>query len=74
VFVDEDGDGILDDLNHDGRHTVADARLLSAIVSESAGEPQFAGLVGGLGTYAPTSEHGPFVHVDVRGFRVAWGA
>ncbi len=73
VFVDEDGDGILDDLNHDGRHTVADARLMGAIVHETADEPQFAGLIGGLGTYAPTSEHGSFVHVDVRGFPVRWG-
>ena len=74
VFVDDDGDGIMDDLNHDGRHTVADARVLSAIVNELEGVPEFAGLIGGLGTYSPTSEHGPFMHVDVRGFSVEWGA
>src|SRR5262245_20740514 len=32
IFVDGDGDGRMDDLNRDGRHTLADARWLGAIV------------------------------------------
>ena len=72
IFVDEDGDGVMDDLNHDGRHTIADAQVLQAIVDQAESEPAFAGLDGGLGTYPPTPEHGPFVHVDVRGFDVRW--
>jgi len=75
VFVDEDHDGIMDDLNHDGRHTIADAKVLGAIVNQKeADAPEFAGLIGGLGTYAPTTGHGPFMHVDVRGFQVEWGS
>jgi hypothetical protein len=74
VFIDDDGDGIMDDLNHDGRHTVADARVLSAIVDELHATSTFAELIGGLGTYGPTTGHGPFVHVDVRGFSIEWGA
>ena len=74
VFVDDDGDGVMDDLNHDGRHTIADARLLGAIVNGIEAEPEFARLVGGLGTYGPTSEHGAFLHVDARGFSVEWSA
>jgi Peptidase M15 len=72
VFVDTDYDGVMDDLNHDGKHTIADARVLSAIVDGIEDEPQSAELIGGLGTYSPTSGHGPFVHVDVRGFAVQW--
>jgi hypothetical protein len=74
VFVDDDGDGIMDDLNRDGRHTVADARLLGRIVNEIEGAPESAELVGGLGTYAPTGTHGAFTHVDTRGFSVEWGS
>lgn len=69
VFVDVDGDGRMDDLNRDGRHTLADALALRNLVSN---EPA-SSMAGGLGTYAPTREHGPFVHVDVRGFDVEWG-
>jgi hypothetical protein len=30
-------------------------------------------LVGGLGIYRSTENHGPFVHVDVRGTIARWG-
>jgi len=73
IFVDDDGDGQMDDLNGDGRHSLADARWLGAIVNETQGAPEFAGLTGGLGTYEPTHSHGAFVHVDVRGFEARWG-
>jgi uncharacterized protein YcbK (DUF882 family) len=73
VLVDNDGDGIMDDLNHDGRHNAADARVLSAIVDELHETSAFAELIGGVGTYGPAPGHGPFVHVDVRGFSVEWG-
>jgi hypothetical protein len=28
--------------------------------------------LGGIGRYDKTADHGPFVHVDVRGIRVLW--
>jgi hypothetical protein len=74
IFVDEDHDGRMDDLNHDGRHSVADAHVLGSIVNATENEPEFAGLTGGMGMYAPTHEHGAFVHVDVRGFDARWGS
>jgi hypothetical protein len=74
VYVDDNGDGRMDDLNRDGRHTVADARVLTRIVQSLEGEPESAELVGGLGTYAPTGAHGAFMHVDTRGFSVEWGS
>lgn len=65
-------DGRMDDLNGDGRVNKADAALLYQIVeelSESASWPQ----VGGLGEYGANASHGPFVHVDSRGYRARWG-
>jgi hypothetical protein len=35
--------------------------------------PQQKLLTGGLARYRPTSSHGPFVHVDVRGIFTRWG-
>jgi hypothetical protein len=71
IFVDDDGDGRMDDLNRDGRHTLADARWLGAVVERVTNESQ--DFEGGLGTYKPTLAHGAFVHVDVRGFEARWG-
>jgi len=68
VFVDEDEDGYMDDLDGDGRVTIADAEVLfgiaDAIDREDGGNP----LTGGLWKYPETSTHPPFVHVDTRGF------
>lgn len=72
IYVDEDGDGIMDDLNRDGRHTLDDARVLSEIVEDTQHEPRFAGLTGGLSAYHPTHAHGAFVHIDVRGVPARW--
>jgi hypothetical protein len=70
VFVDNDGNGGMDDLNRDGRVNIADARFLAQVVEEV--EQQNPALTGGVGVYSATSAHGPFVHVDVRGFRARW--
>lgn len=74
IIVDADGDGRMDDLNRDGRHNLADAHWLGAIVNNLQDEPEFEGLTGGMGMYKPTGSHGAFVHVDVRGFPARWGA
>lgn len=71
IFVDDDGDGRMDDLNRDGRHTLADAHWLGRLVENVQDDSD--DLVGGLGTYRPTRAHGAFVHVDVRGFHARWG-
>jgi hypothetical protein len=74
IFIDEDHDGRMDDLNHDGKLTLADAHVLGDIVNATENAPEFTGLTGGMGMYAPTEAHGAFVHVDVRGFDARWGA
>lgn len=70
IWVDNDGDGYIDDLNGDGRASLADAYvILQAIDRVEARHPD---LVGGAGVYGATAAHGPFVHVDARGYRARW--
>jgi hypothetical protein len=73
VFVDEDEDGMMDDLNKDKRIDRADATTLfkvaEALDRRSGGGEAFAG---GLGIYGNTNAHGPFVHIDVRGRPARW--
>lgn len=70
VFVDNDGDGGMDDLNGDGRVNTGDARFLAQVVERV--EQLHPELTGGVGVYSATSAHGPFVHVDVRGVKARW--
>ena len=71
VFVDNDGDGRMDDLNHDGRIDYRDAKVILEAVERV--EQMHGDLVGGVGVYRATRSHGPFAHVDVRGERARWG-
>jgi len=70
LFVDANGDGVMDDLDGDGKITVRDARVLYA-VAEGV-EALHPDLAGGLSAYPASSAHGPFVHVDARGVRARW--
>jgi hypothetical protein len=70
IFVDADGNGAMDDLNGDGRVTIADARWLAQLAARVEGvHPE---LTGGIGVYRANAAHGPFVHVDVRGTVARW--
>jgi uncharacterized protein YcbK (DUF882 family) len=71
VYVDNEGRGRMDDLNHDGRVDYRDARVIrNAVDRVEAAHPE---LVGGVGVYRGTSSHGPFAHIDARGVRARWG-
>jgi uncharacterized protein YcbK (DUF882 family) len=70
TFVDNDGNGMLDDLNHDGRIDVRDAEIILQAVERV--ESKNPSLVGGVGVYSACCGHGPFTHIDVRGFRARW--
>ena len=72
IFIDEDGDGRMDDLNHDGRSDVRDADVLYRLFDAATDEPALDGLIGGMGKYRPTAAHGPFVHIDVRDRKARW--
>lgn len=71
VFVDNNADGRMDDLNGDHRVDYRDAQvILDAVERVEHAHPD---LVGGGGVYKATSAHGPFAHIDVRGDRARWG-
>ena len=71
-YVDVNKDGRMDDLNGDGQHNRADVDILFEIVSAFKRLPKNADLVGGVGHYYKTSNHGGFIHVDTRGYKARW--
>jgi uncharacterized protein YcbK (DUF882 family) len=70
VYVDN-GSGRMADLNHDGRVDSRDAKVILRAVEEV--EHEHPELSGGVGVYRATRAHGPFAHIDVRGWRARWG-
>ena len=70
IFIDSNHDGVMDDLNHDGRSTIDDARVVSQAVDRV--EAAHSELIGGAGVYPAESGHGPFIHIDSRGYRARW--
>ncbi len=70
IYVDADGDGRMDDLDHDGRVTVRDAGWLARVADRV--ESEYPAMTGGIGVYRANPVHGPFVHVDVRGTPARW--
>ncbi|MEP6492786.1 MAG: hypothetical protein ABJF01_08915 [bacterium] len=70
IYIDSDGDGQMDDLNHDGRITIADSKVVEAAVDRV--EAAHPALVGGAGVYTAAPGHGPFIHIDTRGYRARW--
>ena len=70
VYVDNDRNGAPDDITGDGRVDTADAeRFGRAVEKVEAKQPA---LVGGIGIYKACCGHGPFTHVDTRGYRARW--
>src|SRR2546426_1028532 len=70
IFIDNDGNGAMDDLNHDGKVNIDDARVILAAVNRV--EAAHPSLIGGCGVYAGTAAHGPFTHIDARGYPARW--
>jgi uncharacterized protein YcbK (DUF882 family) len=70
IFIDSNHDGVMDDLNHDGRITINDSKVIEAAVDRvDAAHPE---LIGGAGVYPAGPGHGPFIHIDTRGYRARW--
>ncbi|MGH7652299.1 MAG: hypothetical protein ACREMS_10730 [Gemmatimonadaceae bacterium] len=70
VFIDQEGNGKMSDLNGDGKVTFADVKLILDAVERV--EARYPELVGGTGLYAYSGRSGPFAHIDVRGTRARW--
>jgi uncharacterized protein YcbK (DUF882 family) len=70
VWIDNDGDNQMDDLNGDGVIDMYDAMVVMRAVERVEGK--FPQLVGGAGTYPVSSTHGPYIHIDARGYHARW--
>jgi hypothetical protein len=70
VYIDNDRNGTMDDLNHDGRVDVGDSRFILESVERV--EREHPELIGGAGVYIACCGHGPFIHIDSRGYRARW--
>lgn len=70
VWVDNDANGYMDDLNDDGRTDTGDAEVIRRAVDRV--EARYPELTGGAGVYRDNGVHGPFTHIDTRGARARW--
>ena len=70
IYIDNDGNGSMDDLNGDGRVDIRDSRVIQEAVDRV--EQAHPELVGGAGVYPTCCGHGPFIHIDTRGYRARW--
>ena len=73
IFVDNNNDHIIDDLNNDKQHDVKDARIMYHAINDMMEEQYYSPFAGGMGIYQANSRRTAFVHVDVRGYRARWG-
>lgn len=72
IFVDNNGDYRMDDLNNDGKHNIKDADVMAGMIHELNKRSVYKGLIGGLGVYGPKSHRGAFIHIDTRGAKARW--
>jgi hypothetical protein len=73
IYVDQDRNGSMDDLNGDGRIDTNDAKFLLHVAEAIDKSSDWGWLKGGAGVYKANSAHGPYVHVDTRGYVARWG-
>ena len=72
IYIDNDRDGVMDDLNGDGKITKEDARELARLAEKVAAAGGANWPAGGIGVYGSSAAHGPFVHIDSRGYSARW--
>ena len=73
IFIDvAPKDGVMDDLNRDGKVDEGDATWLYDLIDRHK-DTVLADYKGGLGKYKANSVRGPFVHIDTRGYEARWG-
>jgi hypothetical protein len=63
----------MDDLNRDGRIDSSDARFLLRVAETIDTSAEWSWLKGGAGVYEANAAHGPYLHVDARGYVTRWG-
>ena len=73
VYIDMDHNGSMDDVNGDGRIDKNDAKFLLSVAEQIDNSKEWGWLKGGAGVYNATHAHGPFLHMDARGYVARWG-
>jgi hypothetical protein len=74
IYIDQNRDGKMDDVNSDGRVDTGDARFLLRVAEKIDESAEWGWLKGGAGVYHANAAHGPYIHVDARGYVARWGA
>lgn len=74
IYIDQNRDGKMDDVNRDGRIDTGDARFLLRVAESIDNSSEWGWLKGGAGVYHANAAHGPYIHVDARGYVARWGA
>ncbi len=72
IYIDNTGNQWMDDLNGDGKSTIADSDILYDLAVNFDQKEEFAHLQGGVSSYKGNGVRGPFIHIDTRGFHVSW--
>lgn len=73
IFMDvAPNDGVMDDLNKDGMIDIDDAHVLQGLIDRLIDQSPSPSVQGGLSSYKATPYHGPYVHVDARGWKARW--
>jgi hypothetical protein len=73
IYIDSNADGNMDDVNGDGRIDRKDALVLLQAAERIDRSPQWSWLKGGAGIYNANRAHGPYLHIDTRGYVARWG-
>lgn len=73
IYVDNNHDFYMDDLNKDGKSNAQDVEVLYQAILAMTDKEWYKPFIGGLGFYRPASHRTGFVHVDVRGNPARWG-
>lgn len=72
IFIDQDKNGQMDDLNRDGQIDDKDVMFFYNLVEAESQKPEYKKFIGGLGLYKKDEQHTGFIHIDVRGKRARW--
>lgn len=72
IFIDQDKNGAMDDLNKDGVIDDKDVQVFYQIVDSEYDKKDYHKFRGGLGFYKRNKVHHGFIHVDVRGTKARW--
>jgi uncharacterized protein YcbK (DUF882 family) len=72
IYVDENHDAVMDDLNKDGVSSMKDADVVQKIIEIIDNNPDNKELIGGMGKYNKNAAHTYFIHIDTRGYKARW--